>query len=65
MAPFHVDQSKRSATSIESDDKIGAWDVTDIEAFKPERWLVQNEKGETELTYRAGPENAFGAGPRG
>ncbi|TKA31521.1 hypothetical protein B0A54_15655 [Friedmanniomyces endolithicus] len=44
-APLHVDEAKRSKTSQESIGKNGAWDPADIGEFKPERWLVDNEKG--------------------
>jgi hypothetical protein len=55
MAPFHVDQSKCNAISIQSKDKIGAWDVADIEAFKPERWLVRMRRARLDSTIELGP----------
>lgn len=64
-APLHIDESKRSKTSQESKDKNGMWEVSDIGVFKPERWLIRNEDGQTEFDARAGPAQPFGAGPRG
>ncbi|TKA29918.1 hypothetical protein B0A54_15044 [Friedmanniomyces endolithicus] len=53
-APLHVDEAKRSKTSQESIGKNGAWDPADIGEFKPERWLVDNEKGGLAFESRAG-----------
>lgn len=40
------------------------WDPADMTIFKPERWLVTEEKGER-FDVLAGPVLAFGLGPRG
>ncbi|GAB1743990.1 hypothetical protein NU219Hw_g1030t1 [Hortaea werneckii] len=64
-APLPIDESKRSKTSQESRDKNGMWEVSDIGVFKPERWLIRNEDGQTDFDARAGPAQPFGAGPRG
>ena len=64
-APLHVDDSKRSQSSIDNKDRYGMWEVSNIGAFQPERWLKKNEKGEMEFNPRAGPAHPFGAGPRG
>ena len=43
----------------------GNWDDSTLGEFRPERWLVPNEKGELEFEPRAGPQQNFGAGLRG
>jgi hypothetical protein len=60
-----VDETKRSPTSIENKDKYGSWDPSTIGDFVPERWLVENDKGELRFDPFAGPAHPFGAGPRG
>ncbi|KAF2719412.1 cytochrome P450 [Polychaeton citri CBS 116435] len=65
MAPFKIENSRRSTSSVMSEDKIGNWDKQDIGEFKPERWLVTRENGEVEFNLRAGPINTFGGGLRG
>ncbi|KAK4548598.1 hypothetical protein LTR36_009508 [Oleoguttula mirabilis] len=62
--PLQVDESERSRSSQDSKDKNGEWEVTDIGTFKPERWLVSTEKGDSQFDPRAGPALPFGAGPR-
>lgn len=59
-----VEEKRRSQSSRESKDRR-VWDASDVAVFKPERWLVQNEKGEVEFDSRAGPNLPFGLGPRG
>ncbi|KAI0190599.1 cytochrome P450 [Astrocystis sublimbata] len=45
----------------------GAWDDGDIAAFRPERWLRPGSPSDTEMMFdpMAGPQLAFGLGPRG
>lgn len=40
------------------------WSPEDITAFRPDRWLVENEAGQLSFNPRAGPTLAFGLGPR-
>ncbi|KAI9705238.1 MAG: hypothetical protein M1820_005236 [Bogoriella megaspora] len=60
-----VDENKRSASSRERKGKVGEWDTNDIEDFKPERWLKEDEKGEVRFDINAGPNMPFSAGIRG
>ncbi|KAK6007533.1 hypothetical protein QM012_004347 [Aureobasidium pullulans] len=61
-----VQEHTRSASSQASKDKTGVWEVSDINVFKPERWLkLSGEKGEVEFHKNAGPTLQFGAGIRG
>ncbi|SPO01564.1 related to TRI13 - cytochrome P450 [Cephalotrichum gorgonifer] len=44
----------------------GAWDDSDVAAFRPERWLrVDTDTGAETFDPMAGPTMAFGLGPRG
>jgi cytochrome P450 len=63
--PFTIDENLRSGSSRDAKDRTGMWDVTDMSLFMPERWLAQDEKGETIFDSRAGPNIPFGLGPRG
>ena len=67
MSPaFEVDESRRSPTSRENKDKSGGqWNSAGIGAFNPDRWLTYDEKGGEFFNPRAGPQLAFGGGPRG
>ena len=66
MTPsIHVDESKRSVSSIEYKNRYGTWETSTIGDFIPERWLIENEKGELQYNPWAGPAHPFGAGPRG
>lgn len=61
-----IEEHTRSASSQASKDKTGVWEVSDINLFKPERWLrPTNEKGGVEFQKNAGPNMQFGAGIRG
>ncbi|KAG2000852.1 hypothetical protein GB937_010771 [Aspergillus fischeri] len=62
---FAVNESARSKTSQESKDKYGVWDASDIERFRPERWLVKDHEGNLRFNPRAGPVLPYGLGPRG
>ncbi|KAI0534840.1 cytochrome P450 monooxygenase [Xylaria digitata] len=71
--PFPVDETRRSPTSQARSDMNKSWDPRDIATFKPERWLVPMATGQdtsdlaadVEFDGAAGPQLAFGLGPRG
>ncbi|KAK2060734.1 cytochrome P450 [Colletotrichum caudatum] len=67
-----VDEAARSESSRAAGGaKVRAWDDADVAQFRPERWLVAGSAaaaaGEEELEFdqHAGPQLAFGLGPRG
>ena len=63
---FEIEESRRSPSSQANKDKSGgSWNTSDISTFNPERWLTHNEKGAEVYDARAGPQLAFGQGPRG
>lgn len=62
---FAIDEFKRSKTSQDSKDKHGVWADDDIGNFRPERWLVEDEKGSVSFNPRAGPILPYGFGLRG
>jgi hypothetical protein len=63
--PMQIDERLRSASSRESKAKHGVWEDNSIGSFSPERWLTQDGHGRESFDPRAGPNLAFGAGPRG
>ena len=67
MSPgFEIEESRRNTSCQASKDKSGGvWDTADIGTFNPERWLTHDEKGAEVYNARAGPQLAFGQGPRG
>ena len=68
MSPgFEIEESRRSASSQAHKDKSGGgvWDPADMGTFNPERWLTHDENGAEVYDARAGPQLAFGQGPRG
>ena len=63
---FHIEESRRSPSSQANKDKSGGvWDAADMGFFNPERWLTYDEQGVEVYDARAGPQLAFGQGPRG
>ncbi|KAK2040041.1 cytochrome P450 [Colletotrichum somersetense] len=62
-----VDEAARSESSRAAGAKVQAWDDADIGQFRPERWLVAGSTAgaEFEFDQQAGPQLAFGLGPRG
>jgi cytochrome P450 len=60
-----VDAGKRSKSSAENMGKLGSFGAEDIEAFRPARWLAQDESGVEYFNANAGPSHPFGNGPRG
>ena len=67
MSPgFEIDESRRSPSSqANKDNSGGEWDPANMGAFDPDRWLTRDEKGAQVYNPRAGPQLAFGLGPRG
>ena len=62
---FEIDESRRSPSSqANKDNSGGQWDTADMGAFDPDRWLSHDEKGAEVYNPRAGPQLAFGLGPR-
>ena len=67
MSPGFEINKRRRHTGSQTTRKEGrdrAWDSHDISQFKPERWLIQGEKGD-KFDATAGPQLAFGLGTRG
>ena len=66
MSPgFEIDESRRTPSSqANKDNSGGEWDPADMGAFDPDRWLTRDEKGAEVYNPRAGPQLAFGLGPR-
>ncbi|GAB7346302.1 hypothetical protein MBLNU457_5024t1 [Dothideomycetes sp. NU457] len=63
--PMFIDESKRSSTSREAKLEQQRWSShSDLEIFRPERWLVDNGDGVLEFDSRAAPLHSFGAGLR-
>ena len=62
---FAIKESTRSQTSREWKDKNGVWNDSDIGEFKPERWLIEDEKGDIKFDPKAGPVLPYGFGLRG
>jgi hypothetical protein len=58
---FPTDESLRSPSARSAKDRVGAWSDDDIAAFKPERWLVE-ENGKKIFNAAAGPLLTFGLG---
>lgn len=61
-----VSDEERSPGARKSEGKAltGLWDDEDIGVFKPERWLKKGEDGVEVFDPAAGPQLAFGLGPR-
>jgi len=59
------DEGKRSKTSQDSKNRMGVWDPDNITRWVPDRWLKNNEDGQTVFDLHAGPSTPFGLGPRG
>ena len=65
MPGFEIDESRRKPSSqANKDNSGGEWDVANMGAFDPDRWLTRDEKGAEVYNPRAGPQLAFGLGPR-
>lgn len=60
-----IDESKRSNTSRDAKLEQQRWSShSDLEVFRPERWLVDDGNGGLEFDSRAAPMLSFGAGLR-
>ncbi|TQN64805.1 Cytochrome P450 monooxygenase TRI13 [Colletotrichum shisoi] len=65
--PTEIDEALRGETSqlAAKERGIRSWPVNDMEVFRPERWLMQDEQTSNEVyNATAGPTIPFGLGPR-
>jgi cytochrome P450 len=67
---FSVPDEKRTAGGRKINTHFGSWDAATIAKFAPERWLKTDRSGDDEkertmFDAQAGPQMAFGTGPRG
>ena len=64
-----VDEKKRTEAAKAAKDRYGVWDPENVREFLPERWLKveKGADGVEGVVYdsTAGPQMAFGGGPRG
>lgn len=60
-----IDENKRSATSRASKDDVTRYQATDLDVFRPDRWIVTDKDGKEQYDPRAAPMQSFGAGLRG
>lgn len=66
LAPaLGIDEARRTPGARAAKREFGAWDAGDVAEFKPERWLKRGEDGDDVFDPMAGPQMAFGGGPRG
>lgn len=70
MTPNTVNDSipehMRSDSSRENKDRaVPLWDPSDVNAFRPERWIKTDDKGSDVFDVHAGPVMQFGGGLRG
>ncbi|KAI2601733.1 cytochrome P450 [Hypoxylon sp. NC1633] len=63
--PFNINESLRSPSSREAKSAYGTWNQANMQEFLPERWLVNNAKGEVRFNPYAGPAMPYGTGLRG
>ena len=64
-AALPIEETRRSTTSQAlPKSSREQWRQPDLEHFVPERWLVQDEKGQVSFNVQAAPMQTFGAGPR-
>ncbi|KAL2877024.1 hypothetical protein SGCOL_007644 [Colletotrichum sp. CLE4] len=65
---FDIPDSLRSKTALDASHRIRSWEASPypVEDFKPERWLVKSDEDPGHRVYdaTAGPQMAFGLGPR-
>lgn len=66
--PFDISDSRRKSGSESEAPKspwTETWDPHSLAEFMPERWLRTREDGTSVFDPQAGPNHAFGVGPRG
>lgn len=65
---YIIPEEQRAPTSQKAKELFGVWNPNDVRDFLPERWLkmetVDGDEKRQVMNYRAGPQLAFGAGPR-
>lgn len=68
---FTIDEEKRAETARQAKNRYGVWNPSSIGEYLPERWLKLEKSKENGKTVEreafdpcAGPQLAFGAGPR-
>lgn len=59
-----IPEERRSKSCRDAKGRIGSWDPSDSNLFKPERWLT-TEDGKETFDPTSGPLLTFGLGPRG
>lgn len=65
LPALSIEESRRSTSSQEVKRRYGAWAASDVELFRPERFLVKQNDGTTRFDPFAGPSLPYGAGLRG
>lgn len=61
---FEIDEKKRSESCSSIRDSDIQWELKDMKLFRPERWLVTDEKGNESVDHSAAPQMLFSLGPR-
>ncbi|KAJ0331620.1 hypothetical protein COL5a_002284 [Colletotrichum fioriniae] len=65
---FDIPDALRSKTALDASSRVRSWETSPypVEDFKPERWLVKSGESPEKMVYdaTAGPQMAFGLGPR-
>lgn len=64
---FQIKEEVRNASCQAADKRSGSrneWDPENMADFVPERWLVEDEKGQSSFNASAGPTLAFSVGTR-
>ncbi len=64
LPALDVNENVRTEGARSTKDQCGVWDAADVADFIPERWLRLDD-GEVVFNPVAGPQMAFGGGPRG
>lgn len=67
---FDIPHGKRTDSGRNTENRFGTWDPVSVREFAPERWLRKEKSEEDGIEWdvfnpQAGPQMAFGAGPRG
>ncbi|KAI9685214.1 MAG: hypothetical protein M1822_004801 [Bathelium mastoideum] len=61
---FDTQLKKHSLTDRETSSTFHNWSSSDIQQFKPERWLESDSNGQSSFNQQAGFQPAFGSGVR-